>query len=146
MLTAKADLTMKLEGLNRGADDYLVKPFSPEELRARVRSLLRIRLLHGELEKRNGELHATLDDLQAPLAQVIQSQRMRPLDQLVAARRPPHRRTSASPATRATRDTVTEEHGPAPPARGYPHGGKSPSGPAAIAGDCRSASATAAGQ
>ena len=38
MLTAKADLTMKIEGLNRGADDYLVKPFSPEELRARVRS------------------------------------------------------------------------------------------------------------
>src|SRR5262249_3433482 len=64
MLTAKADLTMKIEGLNRGADDYLVKPFSPEELRARVRSLLRLRRMHAELEKRNGELQSTLTKLQ----------------------------------------------------------------------------------
>ncbi len=84
MLTAKADLTMKIEGLNRGADDYLVKPFSPEELRARVRSLLRMRLLHNELEKRNGELRETLTELQTAQAQLVQSEKMSSLGQLVA--------------------------------------------------------------
>jgi signal transduction histidine kinase len=84
MLTAKADLTMKIEGLNRGADDYLVKPFSPEELRARVRSLLRMRLLHNELEKRNGELRETLTELQTTQTQLVQSEKMSSLGQLVA--------------------------------------------------------------
>jgi heavy metal response regulator len=40
-LTAKGSLTDKIEGLNLGADDYLTKPFSFEELVARVRALLR---------------------------------------------------------------------------------------------------------
>ncbi len=84
MLTAKADLTMKIEGLNRGADDYLVKPFSPEELRARVKSLLRLRRMHGELEKRNNELQATLNELQETQKQLVQSEKMSSLGQLVA--------------------------------------------------------------
>lgn len=84
MLTAKADLTMKIEGLNRGADDYLVKPFSPEELRARVRSLLRLRKLTTELEHRNGELNVALKDLQETQSQLIQSEKMSSLGQLVA--------------------------------------------------------------
>lgn len=41
MLTARGTLGDKVEGLNSGADDYLVKPFSFEELTARVRALLR---------------------------------------------------------------------------------------------------------
>jgi DNA-binding response OmpR family regulator len=41
ILTAKGTLGDKVEGLNSGADDYLVKPFSFEELVARVRALLR---------------------------------------------------------------------------------------------------------
>src|SRR5690606_1223987 len=53
MLTAKAELSMKIEGLNCGADDYLVKPFDAEELQARVRSLLKLRRLNGELDERN---------------------------------------------------------------------------------------------
>jgi len=40
-LTAKDSLSDKVEGLNAGADDYLVKPFAFEELLARVRALLR---------------------------------------------------------------------------------------------------------
>ena len=40
-LTAKNSLTDKIEGLDIGADDYLTKPFSFEELVARVRALLR---------------------------------------------------------------------------------------------------------
>jgi two-component system OmpR family response regulator len=41
MLTARGTIGDKVEGLNSGADDYLVKPFSFDELSARVRALLR---------------------------------------------------------------------------------------------------------
>ncbi len=41
MLTARAEETDKLVGLAVGADDYMVKPFSPRELTARIRAMLR---------------------------------------------------------------------------------------------------------
>ena len=41
MLTARGDETDRIVGLEMGADDYMVKPFSPKELVARVRALFR---------------------------------------------------------------------------------------------------------
>jgi len=41
MLTARAEIADKAAGLDAGADDYLTKPFHPQELSARVRALLR---------------------------------------------------------------------------------------------------------
>ena len=41
MLTARDTIEDRVEGLDSGADDYLVKPFAPAELLARVRALLR---------------------------------------------------------------------------------------------------------
>jgi two-component system, OmpR family, alkaline phosphatase synthesis response regulator PhoP len=41
MLTAKGEEIDRIIGLSTGADDYMVKPFSPKELVARVRALLR---------------------------------------------------------------------------------------------------------
>jgi two-component system OmpR family response regulator len=47
MLTAKGEEMDRVIGLSTGADDYLVKPFSPTELVARVRALLRRSLRHS---------------------------------------------------------------------------------------------------
>ena len=41
MLTARGEESERISGLDAGADDYVVKPFSPSELMARVRALLR---------------------------------------------------------------------------------------------------------
>lgn len=41
MLTARDDVRDKIAGLDRGADDYMTKPFVPEELLARIRALSR---------------------------------------------------------------------------------------------------------
>jgi two-component system phosphate regulon response regulator PhoB len=43
MLTARADEADKVAGLEAGADDYVTKPFSPRELKARIKAVLRRR-------------------------------------------------------------------------------------------------------
>ncbi len=52
MLTAKGDETDKVLGLELGADDYVSKPFSPKELVARVKAVLR---RHGDGDSERGE-------------------------------------------------------------------------------------------
>ena len=49
MLTARSDENDRINGLELGADDYLVKPFSPRELVSRVRAILR-RTSHAETD------------------------------------------------------------------------------------------------
>ena len=53
LLTARGDLQSKVKGLEAGAEDYITKPFHPDEVLARVRSLLTIgdlrrKLVHAE--------------------------------------------------------------------------------------------------
>ena len=50
MITALTDIEDKIKGLDVGADDFLSKPFNKHELMARVRSLLRIKRLHDDLD------------------------------------------------------------------------------------------------
>src|SRR5437764_5950539 len=52
MLTARDAVSDRVAGLDGGADDYLVKPFAPEELLARVRALLR----RGDCAARQADL------------------------------------------------------------------------------------------
>lgn len=53
LVTGLEELRDKVRGLEAGADDFLTKPFHPTELRARVRSLIRIKTLHDELDYKN---------------------------------------------------------------------------------------------
>jgi two-component system, OmpR family, KDP operon response regulator KdpE len=52
MLSASDDKTVKLEALNIGADDYIVKPFDLQEMEARIRTILRRSITH-EIENNN---------------------------------------------------------------------------------------------
>lgn len=55
MLTAKTHEAEKIMGLDMGADDYVTKPFSPRELRARVRALIRRATPDAEPAQRFGD-------------------------------------------------------------------------------------------
>jgi DNA-binding response OmpR family regulator len=61
MLTAKGEEIDRVIGLSTGADDYLVKPFSPRELVARVRALLRRSLRHETQNNLYQTQHFTID-------------------------------------------------------------------------------------
>lgn len=60
MLTAKGEKSDVVTGLDSGADDYIIKPFDYEELRARVRAGERILGLQQRLKERVTELEAAL--------------------------------------------------------------------------------------
>lgn len=61
MLTAKGEEIDRVIGLSTGADDYLVKPFSPRELVARARALLRRSLRHSAQSLVYRTQHFTVD-------------------------------------------------------------------------------------
>lgn len=56
MLTGQEDVQTKVRGLEAGASDYLIKPFFPEELVARVRVHLKLKVLQDELREKNERL------------------------------------------------------------------------------------------
>ncbi|WP_026370280.1 ATP-binding protein [Kallotenue papyrolyticum] len=66
LLTANApDERLKIQGLNLGADEYLTQPINNNELLARVRALLRTKQAQDALVRRNTQLAALLDIVQA---------------------------------------------------------------------------------
>ena len=61
LLTARASLESRLEGIQRGADAYLTKPFSPQELALRIQKLIEIR--HLLQQRYTGGIQDAGDDL-----------------------------------------------------------------------------------
>jgi two-component system NtrC family sensor kinase len=88
LLSARAGEESVLSGLETGADDYLVKPFSARELLSRVKTHLEMQRVRrastAELERKNADLVAAYRDLQTAQAQLIQSAKMASLGELVA--------------------------------------------------------------
>ena len=66
ILTARDALESRVEGLDAGADDYLVKPFERQELLARMRALLRRRPPRGSAPLRVGDLSLNADTHEVP--------------------------------------------------------------------------------
>ena len=68
IVTARDALESRVEGLNRGADDYILKPFELVELEARLRSVLRRRNAASDVGHTCGHLMFTPADQQASVA------------------------------------------------------------------------------
>lgn len=79
MLTAKGEEIDRIVGLSTGADDYMVKPFSPRELVARVRALLRRSLRQGGQSQTYQTAHFTVD-IDQRSAHFQQNDHTEPLD------------------------------------------------------------------
>jgi len=65
MLSAKADDDARIRLLREGAQDYLLKPFATEELRARVGNLVALKQTREQLMERNERLKKTVGELEA---------------------------------------------------------------------------------
>jgi signal transduction histidine kinase len=71
MLTARAELGDKMLGLELGAEDYITKPFSPLEVSARVKSILKMRALQSKL--RDSEKMAALGEMVDGIAHEVRN-------------------------------------------------------------------------
>jgi two-component system alkaline phosphatase synthesis response regulator PhoP len=80
MLTAKGEEIDRIVGLSTGADDYLVKPFSPREVVARTRALLRRSLRQGGQSSTLRSQHFNLDLDQHTATRQLNAQDPEPLD------------------------------------------------------------------
>lgn len=65
MLTQRGELQDRVQGLHIGADDYLAKPFAPEELEARIFAALRVKAAQADLKRRNSQLESMLHHVEA---------------------------------------------------------------------------------
>jgi signal transduction histidine kinase len=80
-MTALADTESKVKGLSLGAVDYIAKPFEQEEVIARVKVHLELKILNDHLENQVIERTITLEKAQI---QLVQQEKMSMLGQLVA--------------------------------------------------------------
>ena len=79
-----SDKDSKIAGIDCGADDFITKPVDSIELRARVKSLLRIKFLYDEVMAKNVELQNTLRQLKDTQQKLIIHEKMASLGNLVA--------------------------------------------------------------
>lgn len=84
-ISAISEVMDKIRAFNVGGVDYVTKPFQVEEVLARVETHLENRMLHQSLQQKNDDLTQALAQLQATQAQLIQSEKMAALGQLIAS-------------------------------------------------------------
>lgn len=83
-MTALSDTVDKVRGLRLGAVDYLTKPIQHEEVLARIQVHLQLSNAQKNLARQTRELSQTLENLQQAQLQLVQSEKMSTLGQLVA--------------------------------------------------------------
>jgi diguanylate cyclase (GGDEF)-like protein len=74
ILTGRDDSEQKVKALERGASDYITKPFDTRELIARVQVQIKIKMLQDQLKERNQKLEELLDT--DPLTQLANRRRL----------------------------------------------------------------------
>lgn len=82
-ISALNEVFDKIKAFDMGAVDYIPKPFQFEEVLARVQTHLALRLLQKTLQAKNQELSETLEELKTTQAQLIESEKMAALGNLV---------------------------------------------------------------
>ena len=97
ILTARSELTEKLQGLDAGADDYLTKPFARSELKARIRAVTRrrsgtrasgLKVVRLVLDPDSAQLQVGTETFVLPRSELqILHYRMRHPDQVATRRR-----------------------------------------------------------
>ncbi len=83
-LSALNDALDKVKAFSVGGVDYVAKPFQVEEVIARVETHLALRRLQQQVERKNQSLQETLAELKATQHELVQSEKMAALGQLVA--------------------------------------------------------------
>ncbi|NEP14375.1 MAG: response regulator [Symploca sp. SIO2C1] len=83
-ISAINEVLDKVKAFGVGGIDYISKPFQLEEVLARVETHLALRELQKSLQSKNNELVNTLEQLQAAQSQLIESEKMAALGQLIA--------------------------------------------------------------
>jgi len=80
MITALREREERIRGIEAGADEFLIKPFNKQELMARVRSLLRMKALHDQVEAANRFLEQKVAERTEELQRALEE--LKTLDRL----------------------------------------------------------------
>jgi C4-dicarboxylate-specific signal transduction histidine kinase len=84
LLTARADEEAKFDALQKGANDFLAKPFSSIELQARIKNLIDSHHYQRKLTKQNTALTSAIEQIKETEMQLVQSEKLASLGRLSA--------------------------------------------------------------
>ena len=84
LLTARADEEAKFDALQKGANDFLAKPFSSTELQARIKNLIEAHHFQRKLTKQNQALSEAIDQIKETEMQLVQSEKLSSLGRMSA--------------------------------------------------------------